>query len=573
MRIKYKCLPILVLLATLIWSCKKEEIRSVDPMVSGINIQALKAAATLNAGDWNAALIGLRDQRIKLFGVKKLIAGGQYNDDKYTLKDPALATKQADETLAIIDFKMDSLWKANIKNDFDAINVNSAGIKNFGLPAYNAASVKLVAIYAFLKAEIKDDTKPVYAPNDLVDFKAEIAVLTGLSALNESDVIKFVSDIKAKLALMKQQYADLAAPVASSPFFSNAQKAVYAKIKQPLIDIETVINTNLSLAAKDKLDAIDRDLSALIYFVANNYTSPAQKPIVFGQISSITELRWLGEVATVQEKTNNWTLTVDIDAAETKRWNPTAKRPGFQQIVKLNGTFDGQNHIINGIYMTNSGTRPGFFDDIFGAIKGLGLTNLYIKSISGASGQGGGLFGLISNANVTNCFVHGTIERNNQSGGFGGRTAGTVNLENCFSAVNTPAGVGDVSNSASFLGLPTGTLSLKNCYITGANPTRVIFGYPAGLVLSAASGIFYDPATVGTTALDRGAGGYGASPTKIYDAGIVTALPTAQWNSLANFAGFTSTTWEIKTVTEIDANPRPYLKGFNYGAIKDFVKP
>ena len=40
--------------------------------------------------------------------------------------------------------------------------------------------------------------------------------------------------------------------------------------------------------------------------------------------------------------------------------------------------------------------------------------------------------------------------------------------------------------------------------------------------------------------------------------------PTAQCNNLNNFPSLSSTTWEIKTVPEIDVNPRPYLKSFNY---------
>lgn len=576
MKIKYKYFQLFLLLAMLIGSCKKDELQSVDPMINGINIQALKTAEGFNSGAWNSALIGLRDQRIKLVGVKKLIAEGKYSGDKYALKDPALATKNANETLVIIDFKIDSLWSKYIKNDFDALNPNSAGISNFGLTAYNAVKDKFTGIYAWLNAESNDPGTAAYVPNDFVQFQSEIAVLTGLNALNETEVLAYVNDLKAQFASMKQQYADLASLVASSPYFSKAQKAIYTKLNQPMIEMETTINTKLDLSTKGQLDAINRDLSALVYFVANNYTSPAQKPIVFGEISSITELRWFSEVATDNERTGNWILTTDIDAAETKRWNPSSIAPGFKNIDKFNGTFDGKNHIIWGLYMTNSqggNNRPGFFNNITGTIKNLGLVKLFIRSVSGANGQGGSLFGFMTNGTATNCFVTGVNQRNNQSGGFAGRTGGTVTIEDCFSAVNTPNGTGDVSNSSSFLGLPTGSLILKNCYTIGANPTRVFFGFPSGLNLMVASGLFFDPQTVGATTLDFNNNNYaGNTVTRLIDAGV-TALPTAQWNNLSNFPGLVSTKWEIKTVTEIDANPRPYLKGFNYDALRDFIQP
>ncbi|MBK0383707.1 hypothetical protein I5M32_12130 [Pedobacter sp. SD-b] len=577
MKIKYKYLPILVLIATLVWSCKKDELASVDSMLSGLNAQTLKAAEKLNASNWSTALVGLREERIKVFTRKKLIADGKYTGDRYTVKDPASAIKNADETIATVDFKIDSLWKANIKNDFDALDPKSAGIANFGLKAYETASEKFTAIYAWLKEETDNPAATVYTANDLDNFKLEIAVLTDLNNLKQDDVIKFVNDLKAQFNLMKQQYADLASPIASSPYFSKAQKGIYSDLNQRLNDLETIINTKLELSTKAQVDSVDRDLSALVYFVANNYVSPAQKPIIFGQIASITELRWLSEVATDDEKKNNWRLMVDIDAAETKRWNATTTHPGFQQIDNFNGTFDGQNHIINGLFMKNSQAGPnhriGFFDNITGNIKNLGLVNAYVEGVSGASGQGGVLFGRMTDGSVSNCFTTGVMERNSQSGGFFGRTAGTVNVENCFSSVDTSKPNDDkVTNTASFIGLPTGAMTLKNCYTTGANPDRVVFGFGAGLRLVEASGFFYDPSTVGNTNLDNN--GYAkGSPVRMKDAGVTTALPTNKWDDLSNFPGFSPSMWEIKTVTEIDANPRPYLKGFNYGALKDFIKP
>ena len=85
-----------------------------------------------------------------------------------------------------------------------------------------------------------------------------------------------------------------------------------------------------------------------------------------------------------------------------------------------------------------------------------------------------------------------------------------------------------------------------------------------------ASGIYYDSEAVGTTVLDNG--GYNAgTPVTLSDAGVVTDLPTSDWGNLSNFSGWSADTWEIRTETQFDPNPRPYLKGFNYDGISDFI--
>lgn len=62
---------------------------------------------------------------------------------------------------------------------------------------------------------------------------------------------------------------------------------------------------------------INRDLNALVYFVENNYYSLPRQPRAYGEISSITELRWFSEVTTTEDYNINQVLKADIDAAET----------------------------------------------------------------------------------------------------------------------------------------------------------------------------------------------------------------------------------------------------------------
>ncbi len=581
MKINFKILSLVLILTVALFSCNKDETEYIDPMIKGISNKVAEAAADLTSGSWNGALVGLRDQRMKLLNMKALIAAGKYSGDEYSLKDPDQATLAVNDALQIVEFKIDSIWNAKVQGPFDAIDTNSAGIVNLGGTAYHEANSALAEAYAWIMEESEDATEVEYIANDLVDLQSEVDLLTGLAALDEDDVIEYVNNIKAKFAEMKQQYADLAGEVSLSPYFSKAQKELYTSLQEPLNGMETTIEGQITLGTLGELNLIDRDLSALVYFVANNYTSPAQKPLVFGEISSITELRWLSEVATQEETTNDWVLTVDIDAAETHRWNPEADGPGFQQIQNFNGTFDGQYHIISGLFMTKWGdpgnNRSGIFHNITGAILNLGFVNLTLDAPSTSGGQGGTLFGMMTNGSVINCFGHGVMQLNSQSGGFLGRTGGSIKVENCFSAVDTNqdgAQGGGATNTSSFIGLPVGgPFTLTNCYNIGKSVTRAIVGFGAGWNLAVASGIYYDPETVGVTELENNGAYAGNTSVKLSDDGVVTSLPTADWGSLANFPEFSPDVWVIKTVPEIDANPRPYLKGFNYDGLIDFLVP
>ncbi len=573
-------LSLLFLITAVMVNCTNKEISYIDPMITGICNNADKAIEGINSKTWNVSLTEFRDQRLKLINIKNLIENDGYTGSDYALADPELSEARVDESLLVLEIMMDSVWSANIQTAFNGVKKNSAGIQNFGLKTYNNTTTSVADAYAWLMSDDVDPEVTDLIANDFLDLQVKIDVLAGLSALNDAEVTEFVNQIKAQYAEMKQQYAALATDIASSSYFSKAQKALYSSLQQPLADMETTISENLSLAAKAKLDAIDQQLYSLVYFVANNYTSPALKPVVFGEISSISELRWFSEVATNEDRTGDWALTVDIDAAETHRWNPDANGPGFQQIPEFTGTFDGQNHIIHGLFMTKwaavANNQAGFFFVVNGNIKNLGLVNVQIVNKISTGDQGGVLVGWIKNGTVTNCFTHGMREPLSQAGGFIGRTAGTVVVENCFSAVTFKlTELSSWANSGSFMGLPVGgPLTIKNCYTTGFNSNQAIFGHGSAINLVEASGIYFDSSTVGTTSLDRGAGAYSAaSAVKMTDPGVVTDVATAKWGDLANFPGLSANVWEIKTVPQIDSNPRPYLKGFNYDVIKDFIIP
>ncbi len=541
-------------------NCTDEEIRYLDPMIIGVSEQTDDVVDQLISGSWNSALVGMKEQRLKLLGMLDLIETDGYTGDNYTLANPGESAERVKASLQSVEFRMDSIWGANIQDPFDAVNTNSAGIENFGLKAYDETSTILTATYSWLMADSEVDGEVALSANDFVELQNRVGVLTGLSALNDQEVEAFVQDLKDKYAEMQQQYADLQTEVSTSPYFTKAQKALYISLGQPLIDMQTTIEENLSLETKDQLDLIDRDLFSLVSFAENNYTSPAQKPLVYGEISSITELRWFSEEATSDDWNVSWVLAADIDAAETKRWNDGF---GYIPVVEFTGVLDGQYHLISGLYMNNyADAHTGLIGRLVngGEIRNLGLVNV---DVIVRHPQGGALVGYVISGKVNNCFAHGKVGVKGQSGGFIGR-ADNAEIKNCFSSVDvTFAGTG--GNMAAFAGFFAGTTSLINSYgrglVTGtAASTNALVGNINGAAV-VASGVYFDSSTAGKP---------NASSVAYFDA-MVVDLPTANWGDLANFPEFGSDLWEIKTVTQISPEARPYLKGFPYDELQDFL--
>lgn len=574
-------LSLLMLMAVITYSCAEEEVRHLDPMVEGLtNLADIDIDAINNSGSWSGSLVGFRGQRLKLLTMQKLIANGGYTGENYNLSNPAQLAEGVAEVLLEVNTKMDSVFKVNIQDKYDGINENSAGIVNFGSKQYIAMGIEISTAFAWLKEETKGDDS--YSTNDFATIQQDIEVLIDLNALNEQEVLDFVAELNSRYDGIVQAYADVEAEVNSAPEFSKAQKDLYAALGSRIDELGVTLEEDLSLATKDVLDIVDRDLTGLTYFVENNYTSPAQEPLVFGEISSITELRWFSEEATVDDWNNNWVLTADIDAAETARWNLDAEngQVGFIPINEETSiNFDGQFHIISGLHMSKIGgagdsERSGMFSKIVnGSINNLGLINVRMtKGVGAGNGnQGGTLVGFFSGSgNITKCFAEGSfVGPGSQGGGFIGRPqvmAGEIS--DCFAVVATTESINPFSSS--FIGLPVAGVRVFNCYNLGFTDRKAIFGHGAGLNLDAAN-LYYDSEFVGSTELDRGGNLYVAE-SLVTAADVTTDLATADWADLANFKGFSADIWEIRTETQFDPNPRPYLKGFNYDAIDDFIE-
>lgn len=562
MKRKNKIFNLFLLLTVLLFSCSEEEMKYIDPMVYGVTGNVNDEVNVLTSGSWSAAMVGYRAQRIKLLKMKNAVEQGSYSGDGYGLENDDLAKAEIESVLTMLNTKIDSVWDANIQDDFDAINANSEGIKQLGQSSYDLAAQKSSGAYAWISSDIEDGGGDPWAANQLNELKASLAPLTNLASLNDAEVIKFVEEIKAQFATIQEQYSGLAPEISSNAFFSKAQKDLYAEMGPKITDMSTTIESGLSLDTKDSVDLLERNLFGLTYFVANNNTSPAQRPVVFGKISSITELRWLSEEATIEELNNGWTFTADIDASETHRWN---ENKGFMALPKLAGTIDGQYHIISGIKLGPTSTKTAFVGvlESSGVIKNLGFYNA-----SGATVgvQGGIVAGNVTGGTISKCFAHGSFGMGGQSGGLIGRPDGAT-IEDCFVNVDLTT-VGGNQHGGLF-GVGTGNVICKNVYsvgLVGSTNTHkgaLIGNWGDVIEKLIISGLYYDASTAGLA---------GSVMVADVDAQLMD-LTTDKWNDLANFTGFSPDVWEIKKVTEIDENPRPYLKGFNYEVINEMIVP
>ena len=202
------------------------------------------------------------------------------------------------------------------------------------------------------------------------------------------------------------------------------------------------------------------------------------------QVSNLADLGYLSG------HSSDWSLyfiqTADIDAGATFGWDggqgfsPIGADPSFTVNPWFDGSYDGQGHVIENLYINRPTTdNVGLFGYVPGIIKNLGLVNASVTgqdytgalggevyeadncyttgSVTGA-GNVGGLIGnvLISNQSYSACNVTGT----NYVGGFTGDNLGG-NTYNCYARGNVTGN----TSVGGFSGTVTGVM--QYCYSTG----------------------------------------------------------------------------------------------------------
>jgi len=139
--------------------------------------------------------------------------------------------------------------------------------------------------------------------------------------------------------------------------------------------------------------------------------------------------------------------------------------------IYFNGTFDGNNFTISGIYIENSENYQGLFGCVGsdGIILKLKVANSYInagESIGGIAGYNSGL--------INNCYSDNKISGQKIVGGLIGDNSGKIDA--CYS---TSSVIG-IANIGGLVGINQTKGKINNCYCIGT--TAAILGFFGGLV-------------------------------------------------------------------------------------------
>ncbi len=120
------------------------------------------------------------------------------------------------------------------------------------------------------------------------------------------------------------------------------------------------------------------------------------------------------------------------------------------------GTYNGNNHIINGLYINRpTQNYVGLFSMAYAAISNIGITNANIVGhdyVGGLAGQSG--------SSISNCYFSGSLNGNDYAGGLAG-TGNVTLLVNCHSngTVNGHNIVGGLTGAGGVI---------VNCYTNGS---------------------------------------------------------------------------------------------------------
>lgn len=199
------------------------------------------------------------------------------------------------------------------------------------------------------------------------------------------------------------------------------------------------------------------------------------------QISNVGQLYWFAGLVdgtltdgTTQNKGANAVLTADIivnegvldaggnlasDTSDFIIWTPISKNELYIDLA-YTGTFNGNGHIISGLYAPSGSEYCGFFGKCNGTIKNLGITDSFFGSGEWLCYRSATFVGMGSYACVIeNCFSTSLINGSMYCGGIAGETFGTI--RNCYFVGKISAGE-DTSNAIASDRNGRGTLD--NCY-------------------------------------------------------------------------------------------------------------
>ena len=129
------------------------------------------------------------------------------------------------------------------------------------------------------------------------------------------------------------------------------------------------------------------------------------------------------------------------------------------------GTFDGANHTVSGLSVTQAPDDSGFFADLG---DGCVVKNLKVEGTVSTSKQyAGGIAGFAQKVIISNCSFAGSVSSTSSKGRVAGIVGGATSDPVSFSGCANKASVSG-RNAGGILGFSNQSCSFMNCYNTGA---------------------------------------------------------------------------------------------------------
>lgn len=278
------------------------------------------------------------------------------------------------------------------------------------------------------------------------------------------------------------------------------------------------------------------------------------------QIANLNDLSKLCQTKTHWNK--HFIQTADIDASATQYWDDSdddndddlynddddatseGNNDGFSPIgpdhlTYFSGSYDGNGHIIDGLFINRVQNYIGLFGILWGSetdyvlVKDLGLLNAnitghtYVGTLAGRAGwyadiencyatgtvvgtsNSGGLLGWLLYGNLNTCFANVSVKATGYVGGLIGSIQGSV-VSNSYclgSVIKNNEFSSYLTWLGGFIGSTYESSTVTNCYSTGLIGTANITGGFMGAIdasTSSSSACFWDKGTSGITSSAAG---------------------------------------------------------------------
>ncbi len=208
------------------------------------------------------------------------------------------------------------------------------------------------------------------------------------------------------------------------------------------------------------------------------------------QIGSGAELAWLADrVNNASSGTKFYVvLTDDIDLGN-QPWTPIGK-----EFYEFSGVFDGKDHVVEGLKVSNVADAG-----LFGVAKGAAIKNLVVRgSVTGTDNAAGILAKAKNEAcTIENCGNEAAVTVAKSGGGYAGgilgSTSANVQIARCYnSGIVTSTGNNSYSRAGGIVGYMSGSngeAKVNTCYNTGnitsdSYAAGVFAGYSLSLTVS-----------------------------------------------------------------------------------------